>query len=320
MKNRECAIVQDLLVLYEDGMLQEESMQMIEEHIRGCEECMKIYENTGKELSISCEVTEQTEAEQEDAAVAIMKKLKKRITRKNKIILSVILTLLLVAVLAADSICQHLSGGYWGIVDMIYRIPSDRVEVTQIYQLKNGDIYCELRSDKKIGIQSASDWILPDYAYEKSTEDARLEISFRQVTPWESGNVPEMYRLAAVFATQRKGTVVETDKEITQYCREIIYRGKTEKDCLVIWERGQKVEEAPEDIERKVIVEYIRDRQIDKAIQECESLGWDSNKMIAEICGESQGYIQYGSADGEESVNFLLNYDTILINNIDIQY
>ena len=48
MKNRECAIVQDLLVLYEDGMLQEESMQMIEEHIRGCEECMKIYENTGK--------------------------------------------------------------------------------------------------------------------------------------------------------------------------------------------------------------------------------------------------------------------------------
>ena len=69
-----------------------------------------------------------------------------------------------------------------------------------------------------------------------------------------------------------------------------------------------------------MIVEYIRDRQIDKAIQECESLGWDSNKMIAEICGESQGYIQYGSADGEESVNFLLNYDTILINNIDIQY
>ena len=38
MKKRECAIVQDLLVLYEDGVLQEESMQMIEEHIRGCEE------------------------------------------------------------------------------------------------------------------------------------------------------------------------------------------------------------------------------------------------------------------------------------------
>ena len=29
MKKRECAIVQDLLVLYEDGVLQEESMQMM---------------------------------------------------------------------------------------------------------------------------------------------------------------------------------------------------------------------------------------------------------------------------------------------------
>ena len=47
---KECAVVQDLLVLYEDDVLKEESRQMVEEHIRGCEECMQLYENARKPL------------------------------------------------------------------------------------------------------------------------------------------------------------------------------------------------------------------------------------------------------------------------------
>ena len=41
MKEKECAIVQDLLVLYEDNVLPDESRQMVAGHIRGCEDCRK---------------------------------------------------------------------------------------------------------------------------------------------------------------------------------------------------------------------------------------------------------------------------------------
>ena len=44
---RDCAVVQDLLVLYEDDVLTNESKEMVEEHLRGCEECMQVYDKSG---------------------------------------------------------------------------------------------------------------------------------------------------------------------------------------------------------------------------------------------------------------------------------
>ena len=41
---KECAIVQDMLVLYEDDCLQEESRKMVEDHIAECQECRWVYE------------------------------------------------------------------------------------------------------------------------------------------------------------------------------------------------------------------------------------------------------------------------------------
>lgn len=48
MDKKICAVVQDLLVLYEDDVLKEESKKMVEEHIRTCEECRRIYEHNCK--------------------------------------------------------------------------------------------------------------------------------------------------------------------------------------------------------------------------------------------------------------------------------
>lgn len=47
---RECAVVQDLLVLYEDDVLLPESRRMVEEHIKVCAECRKVYEKTSGRL------------------------------------------------------------------------------------------------------------------------------------------------------------------------------------------------------------------------------------------------------------------------------
>lgn len=313
MKKRECAIVQDLLVLYEDHMLQEESMQMVEEHIRGCEECMRIYENAGKELPINVEEAEKSEEKQDEEASKVMKRVLRRITYKQVLILGLVVVLLMVGVSAANGICNDLSGNYWGISGMLYTIPADEIEVTELYQLKNGDIYCTLKSDKQIGLRQGSGWLVPDNKYEEDTDEATQEICFRQRTPWELDAV-ESYQVTMVFATSRQGILEENGKQINQSCSEISYCGKTRSDKLVIWQRGQKVQEAPEDIERLAIQGYVRFDQLGKAIQECENLGWDSAEEIGRVYlqGQDTEYME-GMTFYERNIRFQYGYEEVWI-------
>lgn len=44
--NKDCAIVQDLLPLYEEELLQEETKEFVEEHLRSCQECRRIAEQS----------------------------------------------------------------------------------------------------------------------------------------------------------------------------------------------------------------------------------------------------------------------------------
>lgn len=44
--SKECAIVQDLLPLYEEDLLQPETKQFIEEHLKSCQECRHIAEQS----------------------------------------------------------------------------------------------------------------------------------------------------------------------------------------------------------------------------------------------------------------------------------
>lgn len=43
---KDCAIVQDLLPLYEEELLQEETKQFVEEHLQSCPECRRIAEQS----------------------------------------------------------------------------------------------------------------------------------------------------------------------------------------------------------------------------------------------------------------------------------
>lgn len=315
MKEKECAIVQDLLVLYEDNVLHEESRQMVEEHIRGCEECMKIYENGRKDLKVSDTHKEPSEEDQADQAARIMKKFKKRMTFKSISVLGVILAVIILAVAVTNEVCNRLSNNNWGIIGMVYTIPTDQIKITELYRLKNGDIYCTLESDKKIGIYQYSDFMIPEDEVDRNTEDASLEICFRQLTPWESGNHVKFHQMTAIFSTERLGVQEESGKEFIQRCSEIRYRGKTESDCMTIWKRGQKVEEAPEEIERKAIAEYVRNDQIEEAVRECENLGWDSGEEIVKIYREDLNISHTYSIgyDVRDSVVFSNNYETILL-------
>ncbi len=317
MKKRDCAIVQDLLVLYEDDMLQEESRQMVEEHIRSCEECMRIYEAASTRLPIKEDKETESEKLQDDSAVRVMKKLKRRITHKSVVTFWMILGVILIGIVTANEICARVTGNDRGLAGMIYTIPSDDIEVTELYQLKNGDIYCTLKADKNIWLQTMSDMIVPGGAYEKDTDKGYYEVTFRYQPFWEKNSVTHT-SISSIFLLERQGEIVETKEKVTHSCEKIFYCGKTKKDKRTIWKRGEKVQEAPVEIEQQAIRSYFFDGRIDKAIQECENLGWDSKEIMKDY-QEDQVNIydsEYGSiykgTDGEE-VEFSNHPDIISV-------
>lgn len=59
MKEKECKIVQDLLPNYIEKLTNEETNKFIEEHLKTCEECKKVYDNMKKELNVDNKTKEK---------------------------------------------------------------------------------------------------------------------------------------------------------------------------------------------------------------------------------------------------------------------
>ena len=79
--NRECEIVQDLLFGYQDGTLHIASKELVEEHLKDCEECRKIFSEMKKD---KMEVDKKEEQEQE---IDYLKKVNKKMSKKNRLLM-----------------------------------------------------------------------------------------------------------------------------------------------------------------------------------------------------------------------------------------
>lgn len=278
---KECAVVQDLLVLYEDNVLKEESRQMVEEHIRSCGECMRLYETVRTPLPSVEKVPEPSGEEQESAAVRVMKRLKKRITYKTMTVLGALVVLMCFVVITINEICARKIDGYQGLFETLHTLPAENFHVAELYQLKNGDLYCTLESDKGFVITQTADWVLPQEKRTENTNEAVKELRFRRGAFWDVDSIKQKEK-TVIFPLERQGTVTENEKTrtITQSCADISVYGKTQKDKMTIWEAGQKVAEAPKEIEEEAVRAYLREGLYAKAVKECENMGWEDYEKI----------------------------------------
>lgn len=80
MNNIDCEIIMDLLPLYADGMVSNDTGEIVESHLKECEECQEIYRQMTGKIDFSFE----------------KKPMKKRkLKRKNILILIVLFYILL---------------------------------------------------------------------------------------------------------------------------------------------------------------------------------------------------------------------------------
>lgn len=100
MKN-ECHIVRDLMPLYTEGMLSDESASFVKAHLETCENCRAAYSGEEKPL-----VTEADTAQQRAGEAGVLRTLKKKLRKQTwcAIIITVAVVLLVTLMLRLNSI------------------------------------------------------------------------------------------------------------------------------------------------------------------------------------------------------------------------
>lgn len=247
-----CDVIKDLLPLYVDDVCSEKTKDLIEEHLAGCEECQKYYEalqeNT-PEITESSSYDSWSNFEQEKAFIQkINKKIQKKITF-NGIVIGFLCFLLVMCLIASTSSLTTNPLQFIPFFDQ--RLDVADVSVTEIYELENGDIYFSLWGDEDItwSYMTALDY---DEYLEAETEyfaSAQLTKS----TWWDK-------YVRHIGTSLHSVSFIYQVEQIEHHTREdegpldissIYYIGKGD-ERLTIWEEGQKLEKAPEEIERKV--------------------------------------------------------------------
>ena len=76
-----CNIIEDLLPLYVDDMVSEDSRQLVEEHLKECTTCQKMMEEMKKENSLGH--GKEGLADVERKAIEPLKKIRRKIRRKR---------------------------------------------------------------------------------------------------------------------------------------------------------------------------------------------------------------------------------------------
>ena len=99
-----CNIIEDLLPLYVDDMVSEDSRKLVEEHLKGCPDCRKMQEEMMRENRLTAVRKDDNSVQINKTEAESLKKIRRRIRKKR--ILSVILAVVLVA--AAGG-----AGHYW---------------------------------------------------------------------------------------------------------------------------------------------------------------------------------------------------------------
>lgn len=245
-----CNVNKDLLPLYVDNVCSEESRGMVEEHLAGCGECRKYYDALKEGIpqeKIEEEKEElMSEEKMREAAVSVIKTAKKEISKSQVRKVAGIVAVMIIALFLLEGLNGSYMGGWLEKIPIFdIRLKADDIRVTEMYELKNGYLYVTVESDKKSRMCYAGN--LQEIIDEKNGFTGEYKGFFGlENVPLDIDSIP-MESYSFIFPLSKR--VKEYDGEIRERENSAIYlEGKGDKQ-IKVWEKGQKVEKAPPEIE-----------------------------------------------------------------------
>ena len=165
MKN-ECDLVKDLIFSYNDGVLRETSKNLVEKHLKSCENCSNVLK----------EIQQENHKNSEEKEIDAFKGIRKKITKKN-IVISISLIFLILIIIF--NILVFINYNEVASTMIIYL--QDDITDEQLDNIKNTilqkDEMSEIKyNSKEEELGKVQDWIGEDLKIEKNPMKASLEI------------------------------------------------------------------------------------------------------------------------------------------------
>ena len=113
--NKNCNIIEDLLPLYVEGLVSEETKQEIEKHLKECENCLKVFKEMKKNnILFSTENNVEETLDNNEKEIKCIKNLKRKLTLKViiYICISIIITISAINIWNTYRIVQDENGKY----------------------------------------------------------------------------------------------------------------------------------------------------------------------------------------------------------------
>ncbi|MDO4648897.1 MAG: zf-HC2 domain-containing protein [Eubacteriales bacterium] len=142
MKNISCDVIQDLLPLYVDEMLSNDSIELVEEHLRDCPECSEQLQQLRQDASAPIQKQQISEKSSKNA----FKKIKRKILMKR--LVSVFVAIVLV--LTAGRIGYYFyaeKSTYISLEDSGLKMDGDKLYATKPYL---GRLHCLYSADQHV--------------------------------------------------------------------------------------------------------------------------------------------------------------------------
>ena len=264
MNKISCDVIKDLLPLYKDEVCSEKSKALIEEHLPECKNCSEYLDALNSELPTVTLTQDGADSKNDDESgssasegIEIFLKISRQINWLKVVgFLSVAITVFVIAT-TLSLITEYNPELY--LFDR--RVAAEDIQITELYQLKNGDFYITLESDFPCDILSYGSISSPDGKYYmESYDNGQSRLSFEKTSIWGKFFLNHLsYKsFSFVIPYQEILNLDETDGYQSQDSSAIVhttaliyYEGKGNEQ-LTIWKEGQKIAAAPEMIEQRV--------------------------------------------------------------------
>lgn len=217
--NLPCQTIEDLLPLYHDGVCSQESRQLVEAHLEGCESCKKLLAALGAPETGPLDVDDSLPLKsiQNEWNLKLSKSFQKGIA----------ITLAVLALL----LCVVISLNQNFLVD----VPAERIEITQIYRLSHGPLLFHFYVNDSKDLRSMEQTITEDGALYLTPKRAVLERDRRS----------NMGLFSQYFVLDIDDDGHYYDDTITS-----LYFGPV-GDGVLVWEKDMKISPASEELEAR---------------------------------------------------------------------
>jgi len=236
MDRMHCDIVKDLLPLYVDDVCSEKSREMLEKHLKECEDCRKYYESLiDKTPEVVADEGFSFFQESE-----FIQKIKKKITFDMVVAGFVVFLVCVIGSTIYAGYPHEPEYSFFRLIDK--RLEVEDIWITDLYQLESGEIFFTVNSDKEFT------WPYTDTAIYDEKKDIYYSKGTYTYSWWDDNIVGSGTLKKGSFIYSPIGKSVDGGSyEIS----EIRFEGKKDSSILV-WEKGQKLKPAPEEIEKEV--------------------------------------------------------------------